>query len=141
MDHTPLHHLCLLPCFTLVPPSLLLPRVTFPNKAVGISFWHWSWLSRNPGKTTILFLCGGWRMKGTKTAHRTKKEGRRLHLTNGSVYYRVTYSQGGIRQAMTWKPLQLHSALLGGRLDNFIVNLGYGSTCLEIGYTFLCQDL
>ena len=72
----------------------------------------------------------------------TKKQGRQLHIITGSVYYRVTYSQGSIRiwKTRIRKHLQLHSTLPRSHRDNFIVNLVYGGRCLETGHTFLSQN-
>ena len=57
----------------------------------------------------------------------TEKQGRQLHIINGSVYYRVTYrGRMGIGQTMIQNHLQLHSTLLRGHWDNFIVTLVYG---------------
>lgn len=44
----------------------------------------------------------------------TKKRGRQLHVINGSVYNRVTYSQLGMGLTAIWKHLQLYSILLRG---------------------------
>jgi len=52
-----------------------------------------------------------------KSAHHTKKASRQedkagsLVLIRGSVFYRVTYSQHGIRQTAIQKHLQRYSAL------------------------------
>ena len=60
----------------------------------------------------------------------------------GSVYYRVTYSQGGIhiRWSAIQKHLQLHSTPLRGHRDNFIASLRSRGMCLEIGHELLSQD-
>lgn len=65
----------------------------------------------------------------------TKKQGRQLHITNESVYYTVTYSQGGIgiRQTVTQKHLQLHTIPQRSHRDNFVVTLGYEYRCFETG--------
>lgn len=66
----------------------------------------------------------------------TKKQGRQLHITNESVYYRVTYSQGGIgiRQTKTQKHLQLYTIPQRSHRDNLIVSLGYEYRCFETGH-------
>ena len=51
----------------------------------------------------------------------TEKLVRKLHVINGSVYYRVIYSQGGIG----WTTIQKHSALPRGHWDNLMANLEY----------------
>lgn len=63
----------------------------------------------------MIELVGG--QRGRKVPHDTKKALRQgnkagsLVLIRGSVFYRVTYSQGGIRQTAIQKHLQLYSAL------------------------------
>ena len=66
----------------------------------------------------------------------TKKQGRQLHITNESVDYRVTYSQGGIgiRDTMTQKHLQLHTIPQRSHRDNLVVTLGYEYRCFETGH-------
>ena len=81
---------------------------------------------------------GGWKKQKVPIELRrhfeTKKEGRQLHITNESVYYRVAYSQGEIRirQTMNWKHLQLHSTWPRGHWYSFIVDLEYRGRSLEI---------
>ena len=83
-----------------------------------------------------------------KSAHWTEKHletkqwDRQLYMVNGSVYYRVTYSQGGIqiRWSAIQKHLQLHSTPLRGHGDNFIASLRSRGMCLETGHAFLSQD-
>ena len=60
----------------------------------------------------------------------------------GSVYYRVTYSQGGIqiRWSAIQKHLQLHSTPLRGHRDTFMASLRSRGMCLEIGHELLSQD-
>lgn len=88
----------------------------------------------------------GWREQKVPSELRrhleTKKQGRQLHIITGSIYYRVTYSQGSIRIWRTTirKHSQLHSTLPRSRWDNFIVNLGYGGRCLGTGHSFLSQN-
>ena len=71
----------------------------------------------------------------------TENRGGQLHVLNGSVHYKVTYSQGGIWWTMIQKHLHLHSAWLRGHQENFLVNLGYGGMCLETVSAFPNQDL
>ena len=68
----------------------------------------------------------------------TKNQGRQCHLINGSAYYMVTYSQGGSSRANNDLETSVAAFCCW---DKFIVNLAYGSICLEMGRTFLSQDL
>ena len=63
-------------------------------------------------------------------------------MVNGSVYYRVTYSQGGIqiRWSAIQEHLQLNSTPLRGHRDNFIASLRSRGMSLETGHAFLSQD-
>ena len=65
-------------------------------------------------------------MEGTKSTHQTKipwdRKTRQAapYIINGSVDYRVRYSQGGIGQVTIWKHSQLRFAAPRGRWDNSV---------------------
>ena len=62
-----------------------------------------------------------------------------IHITSRPVYYRVTYRVGSGSQ-QSWS-IHSYTAPSWSRCGNFIVNLEYGGLCLEVGSTFLSQDL
>ena len=58
-----------------------------------------------------------------------EKQGRELHVVNGSLYHRVTSCRGGgvgVRGMTIWNHLQLHFSPQKGHGNIFKVNLRYG---------------